>query len=244
MSIGEERAVFLVSLRERRIIVAPNHEVIDSTGTGEVDELFDSGKIFRAASEPVVEIFRGDRFFERGELSFFSGGEPVGFGFVDERGVIVNIFAVLGVVFGLFNVALGADVGRAHKRAENVEFERGIFFAQIFETFDAGGKNFGGNFVLAGRNQAAVKHGIRGNNSRVSIRCIFLKPAPKFVGMGIGAVQSQKFFRRRQNFVARLLDNFRRLLERNRSVVVRHEQNFRARRFRKIHQHYQNHQRR
>ena len=135
-AVGEEFPAFHVCLRIRRIVIAPEHEVVKDAALRIVDELFVRREVLRAATHPVFHGLFRNQLLQEGIFLLFPGCQAFDFLLVRQERVAKDVRAVVLVVARLFRTRRLTRARRAHDRAEDVERQRGMRCAEVLEVLE------------------------------------------------------------------------------------------------------------
>ncbi len=130
-------AALEVRLRVGRIVIAPEHEVVEIVRAREIDEALVRVEVLRTAPHPVVEGLLRDELLEERGLLLLAACESLDLRLVLEHGVAEDIRAVVPVVARLLMAGRLPRARRAHDGAEDVELHLRMALAERCEPVGA-----------------------------------------------------------------------------------------------------------
>ena len=228
LAVFFEIPVFEMRLRERRIIIPPEQQVIECLMPREIEQLFVDIEILLAPLHPIAERGRRNEFLEKFKLFLLATIEPLELLLVDQRRVSKNIRAVTAIILRLLMTGIGTGARRPHDRTENVQRQFLVLFMKFLETSGAFGERLLFEIVFARADETAVDHRVRRDHRRAEQFMpigFVLDPFPQSIGIAEIVSIAEQLVRRHDHFVAELFGDFDRLLLRDRARIERNVEN-------------------
>ena len=182
-------------------------------------------EILRAAPHPIREALLRNQLLEELRFLALAARQALDFSLVAQHRVAEDVGTIIAVIARFLMPRRLARARRSHDGAENIERQFRVLLAERRETLGALEDFLLAVLMLARADEAAVEHRVRRDDSRLRVLRVLVKPLPELVRMAEILAVAEDVIRRHDDVVTELPHDVGRLLVRNRTVVMRDEDN-------------------